>query len=96
MRQRTLKPETLQAVSLYPMTCKHKRLVLLPEEKKRLRCRRCHLTIEADELDEGHCPECFEVDGKRLYDFEEILPDKSDAARYRCEDCGLIVESGSD
>ena len=31
-------------------TCRHQHLFLLPPEKNRLRCRRCHLTITPDEL----------------------------------------------
>ena len=62
------------------------------ENENRLRCRRCHLTIKADELDGGFCPECFEGDGRKNYDFEEIETEKT--VRYRCEDCGALIDLG--
>lgn len=74
-------------------TCGHSRLVLLPAEKGKLRCRHCHLTIRADELDGGHCPECFEADRTKRYEFEEIIAERPGASRYRCEECGVIIES---
>ncbi len=74
-------------------SCSHLKLVLLPEKNRLLRCRYCHLTIDADELRGGYCPECFEVYGKRRYDFDEIeAPDKG-KTRYRCEQCGIIIET---
>ncbi len=73
--------------------CKHNILVMLPGKKNLLRCRRCHLTITADELGEGHCPECFEISGGKQYDFEEIPAVDTGKTRYRCEECGVIVES---
>jgi len=75
-------------------SCNHTKLELLPEEKNRLRCRHCHLTIKADDLGESYCPECFEMHGKKRYDFEEIEAVKTGTARYRCEGCGVIIESG--
>jgi hypothetical protein len=74
-------------------TCKHSTLVLLPEKKNMLQCRHCHLTIKPEELGQGHCPECFEIYGKRQYDFEEVAAEVTGKARYRCDKCGLIVES---
>lgn len=73
--------------------CSHTTLELLPGKKKKVRCRHCHLTIESEELGEGCCPECFEVDGSRRYDFEELETAEKDNIRYRCEECGVIVES---
>lgn len=70
--------------------CAHKKLVLLPEPQKRLRCRHCNLTISTDELGDGHCPECFEKTGCKRTDFEEI-PAKTVSAKYRCETCGAII-----
>ena len=75
-------------------SCNHNRLDLLPEKKSRMQCRHCHLTIKADELGQGYCPECFEIHGKKRYDFEEIEAVKTGIARYRCEECGVIIESG--
>jgi predicted RNA-binding Zn-ribbon protein involved in translation (DUF1610 family) len=74
-------------------SCKHITLVLLPEKKNMLRCRHCHLTIKPDDLGSSYCPECFETGGVKRYDFEEIAAEGADTARYRCEDCGLMVES---
>ncbi|HOO91115.1 MAG TPA: hypothetical protein PLA74_09875 [Syntrophales bacterium] len=74
-------------------TCRHLALVRLPEKKNMLRCRHCHLTIDPDELGGGYCPECFEVRGRKYYDFDEIeAPDKG-KIRYRCEECGVIIET---
>ena len=72
--------------------CDHKTLELLPGNKKKIRCRHCHLTIESDEVGEGPCPECFEVDGERRYDFEALASSEKESIRYRCEECGVIVE----
>ncbi len=74
-------------------SCNHNKLVLLPEKKNRMRCRRCYLIIKADELGKGYCPECYETDGSKLYDFEEMAEADTGIARYRCEACGLIIES---
>jgi hypothetical protein len=49
------------------------------------------LTIRSDELDGGYCPECFERTGRRHEDFETVPT--SDATRYRCEDCGAIIDA---
>ncbi|MCJ7830167.1 MAG: phage terminase large subunit family protein [Desulfobacterales bacterium] len=73
--------------------CTHPHLELMPGKKTRLRCRRCHLTIEAAELGESHCPECYAAQGRKYNDFEELAPEESEAVRYRCEDCGAIIES---
>ncbi len=73
-------------------SCDHQNLMLLPE-KNRLRCQRCHLTIKAEELDGNYCPECLEIDGKKRYDFEDIATIKPGTVRYRCEGCGIIIES---
>jgi len=70
-------------------------LVLLPDEKNKLRCRHCHLVIAPDELQGGYCPECYEAHGKKQYDFEEIEAGENgenEKTRYRCEDCGVIIE----
>jgi protein-arginine kinase activator protein McsA len=74
-------------------SCTHKNLVLMPVSKKRVRCKRCHLTIGSDELGESFCPECFDARGEKLYDFEEVVEAKTGPTRYRCEDCGFIIES---
>lgn len=74
-------------------SCNHTNLELLPEKKDRLRCRHCHLTINGDELGDSYCPECFETDGKKQYEFEKIEADERRVARYTCLDCGAIIET---
>lgn len=64
----------------------------MPEKKNRLRCRHCHLTIDVDELGGAHCPECFELDGKKRYEFEELGAVGRGATRYRCAGCGVVIE----
>ena len=72
--------------------CKHSILELLPDRKNVLRCQHCHLTIKADELGESYCPECYEVNGNKQFDFEEVAAENTTRTKYRCEDCGLIIE----
>lgn len=72
-------------------SCKHNSLVLLPERGNRLRCRHCHLTLRAEDMEEDYCPECFETQGLKQYDFEEIAEEETGVVRYRCEACGLII-----
>lgn len=74
-------------------SCRHLNLVLLPQDKNKLRCRHCNLTLSADELKDGYCPECYEVTGTKHYDFEEIESEDNEKARYRCEKCGVIIET---
>lgn len=71
--------------------CQHTTLELLPSRKRTLRCRRCHLTLGAEELGDACCPECFESSGKRNYDFEELETASDSTATYRCEECGVLV-----
>ncbi len=71
-------------------TCRHANLLLLAENKNRLRCTHCHLTIKAEEIGGDYCPECYESQGKRRYDFEEVK--NEGAVRYRCEECGAMIE----
>ncbi len=74
-------------------SCRHLHLVLLPRPAKKLRCRHCHLTITAGELDGGYCPECFDALGRKNFDFEEVdAPAEDQKTRYRCEDCGVIID----
>jgi hypothetical protein len=73
-------------------SCRHTNLELLSTRKITLRCRQCHLTIDAAQLEDGCCPECLERSGRRHDDFEKIAhPDGG--ATYRCEGCGAIVKS---
>ena len=70
--------------------CRHQYLALLPEKSQRLRCRRCHLTIDADELQGGYCPECYEAGGVRHNDFEVLATEQH--TQYRCEQCGVVID----
>ena len=72
--------------------CDHKQLVLLKEDPSRLRCRHCHLTLKAEDLEGGCCPECLEARGRRVADFDEIQVASAGTVRYRCEACGAIIE----
>lgn len=70
--------------------CQHKTLVLL-KSKPRKRCRHCHLTLAADELGEGYCPECFESDGRKRFAFDDIEETEKDRPGYVCEECGVRI-----
>lgn len=72
--------------------CRHLKLILLPVEESRLQCVKCHLTIKPKELKEEYCPECYEISGRKQYNFKEIPVVKTEIAKYRCEDCGIIIE----
>lgn len=73
--------------------CKHETLILLPPGGKRLRCRHCHLTISAQELGSGCCPECLEALGIQRREFEEIPDPDAGRTRYRCEACGMLLDA---
>jgi hypothetical protein len=73
-------------------SCPHRHLLVLLPERRSLRCRHCHLKLRPEELVDGCCPECLEVSDARRRDFEEIEPDDSGPVRYRCEDCGALIE----
>jgi hypothetical protein len=76
-------------------SCTHQNLVLLPEKKKKFRCTHCHLSIDADEIGNSYCPECFEAEGQKRYDFQEIISESAGPVRYRCEECGIQIECDS-
>ena len=71
--------------------CPHKHLLVVTEASERLRCRRCHLTIKPEEVMDGCCPECYEQTGRRYDDFERINIAEQAATRYRCEQCGAMM-----
>lgn len=73
--------------------CTHGSLELLPTASERVRCTRCHLTINAQELGGDCCPECFEGTGLEHYEFDVVENPKAGVVRYRCEECGVIIES---
>ncbi len=74
-------------------SCRHRNLLLLPQRENSLRCRHCHLTISPRELQGGCCPECYATDGTKRYEFDEIEARDKGRVRYRCEECGAIIES---
>jgi predicted RNA-binding Zn-ribbon protein involved in translation (DUF1610 family) len=74
-------------------SCSHTNLELLPERKNTVRCRYCHLTLAGEDLQDGFCPECFDVSGIKRYEFEEVKRSEESATRYRCDDCGAIIIS---
>ncbi len=74
--------------------CLHKNLVLIKEISNKLRCNICHLTLTPEELGNNYCPECFESTGEKQFDFEKITLDHGNISRYRCEDCGVIIQAG--
>jgi hypothetical protein len=74
-------------------SCNHKNLELLPGPRPKVRCRHCHLTLAAEDLAEGFCPECFDASGQKRYEFEELASPETAPSRYRCDDCGVIIAS---
>jgi len=50
------------------------------------------LTLKTDELEDGYCPECFEAQGKKHYDFEEVKSPENAKTIYRCDGCGIMIE----
>jgi len=71
--------------------CTHHNLVLLAPPKDRIRCTHCHLTIKRDELSRAYCPECYEADGVKRKEFEEVAETEKLPVQYRCEDCGAFI-----
>jgi predicted RNA-binding Zn-ribbon protein involved in translation (DUF1610 family) len=71
--------------------CRHTHLVLLKDAGTRLRCRFCHLTLKPGELLHGYCPECYEIDGQKRDEFDEIPAQGQGETHYRCEDCGVVL-----
>jgi hypothetical protein len=74
-------------------SCNHTTLELLPARKSTLRCRYCHLTLTREDLQDGFCPECFDASGIKRYEFDEVQSQAVAVARYRCEECGVIITS---
>lgn len=75
-------------------SCRHLHLALIPRPAThKLRCRRCHLTITAEELNGRCCPECHEAHGIQSCEFEEISVPGDGKTRYRCEECGVIIDA---
>ena len=72
--------------------CTHEKLELIQPPKQRVRCTYCHLVIAREELVHGYCPECYEARGVSHYEFEEVKEKQQPNVRYRCEDCGAIIE----
>jgi hypothetical protein len=74
-------------------TCRHLQLVLVRDNAAKVRCRHCHLTIKPEDLPGRYCPECFEATGLKRYDFEEVVVVAPETVRYRCEECGGMIET---
>lgn len=72
--------------------CAHTNLTVLHDTRQKLRCRHCHLTITADELPDEFCPECYEATGYKNYDFDVVEKTGPQPTRYRCEECGMMIE----
>jgi len=77
---------------LHMEDCPHTNLTVLNQPQQKLRCRCCHLTIDAVELAQSYCPECFERTGHKKFEFDEVKSADSKTIRYRCEDCGAMIE----
>ncbi|MEJ2154471.1 MAG: hypothetical protein P8X96_03995 [Desulfobacteraceae bacterium] len=71
--------------------CRHAHLIVIRDVGQRLRCRFCHLTLKPDELVHGYCPECFESAGQKRDAFDEVPKSGQGETRYRCEDCGVVL-----
>jgi predicted RNA-binding Zn-ribbon protein involved in translation (DUF1610 family) len=67
-------------------------MTLLMDNAAKLRCRKCHLVISTDELGAGYCPECHAVWGEKRYDFEKLVAERDEVTKYRCDECGAIIE----
>jgi uncharacterized Zn finger protein len=49
--------------------------------------------MSADELGDSYCPECFDSTGSKHYDFELLSNAGGNIVRYRCEECGAIINT---
>lgn len=74
-------------------SCRHQHLVLVKENKDKVRCTHCHLTINREELETDFCPECWETEGVKRRDFEKVEQKTINTDVYRCEDCGAEIEA---
>ncbi len=72
-------------------TCRHQKLVLIKQDKNKLRCTHCHLTINEDELETDYCPECWDAERVKRRDFEKVDQKESETDIYRCEECGAEI-----
>ena len=89
-----LRFECQSCILQFMTECIHQELVLVGGQGKKVRCRHCHLTIDEEELGEGYCPECREVNGVQRRDFEELESEEDGMVQYRCEGCGDLIEVG--
>ena len=88
----TFSPPSSRRPSATP--CIHRKLILLPGRKCRLRCRRCGRIYKAEMLDTGYCPTCFRHDGVKRCDYTETNIIDVSFALYQCEDCGVMIHAG--
>ena len=72
-------------------SCTHKNLILLAPPKNRIRCTHCHLTLKREELRSAYCPECYEAEGVKRKEFEEVAEPENQLVNYSCEDCGAFI-----
>jgi|RhiMetdeSRZDD1v2_1073273.scaffolds.fasta_scaffold184203_3 hypothetical protein len=56
-------------------------------QRKRLRAPRLPTALS------GYCPECLATNKTKRYDFEDLATGDSGSPRYRCEECGILIES---
>ena len=77
---------------LHMDNCPHTKLTVINQSQQKLRCRHCHLTIDAVELAQSYCPECYETSGDKMFDFDAVASEDSNVMRYKCEDCGTLLE----
>jgi hypothetical protein len=40
---------------------------------------------------DSFCPECYGIHNEKRYDFDEMDAEEHGPARYRCEECGVII-----
>ncbi|EPR39290.1 hypothetical protein dsmv_2632 [Desulfococcus multivorans DSM 2059] len=74
-------------------SCGHQRLILLPKSGHRLRCCRCKKILPPETSRLRFCPSCYATDGFRQYTFMETNIIDVSFARYRCEDCGMMIHA---
>lgn len=77
-----------------PADCRHRKLVILPEPRRRLQCRRCGRILPPEAPLLPFCPGCCAEDGVERRDFVETNIIDVAFARYQCEECGMRIRAG--
>ena len=75
-------------------SCTHRKLLRLPRQRYRLRCRHCRRDLPPEIPRAGCCPECYRKDGVKRYDFVKTNVIDVWFAPHRCEDCGMMIHAG--